>query len=836
MYLGAAPGVGKTVAMLDEGNRRKARGTDVVVGVVETHGRPFTAERIDELEVIPRRTFDYRGSQFSEMDIDTLLDRKPTVVLVDELAHTNVPGSRNEKRWQDVAELLDAGVNVITTVNIQHLESLNDIVENITGIRQLETVPDAVVRAADQIQLVDMTPEALRQRLSHGNVYQADKIDAALANYFRAGNLGALRELALLWVADRADEALDEYRKNQEITATWAARTRILVALSGQKGGDVLLRRGAVIAGRGEGRDLVAVHVVSSDGARSTGDSVIDEQRRLADELGASFDVVVGDDPAEAVLEYARSINATLIVVGQSVRGRLSTLVRPSTADVIVRGSGDIDVQVVTYGPDHAVTRSAPTLRWAPMGSGRWLAGLAAGLLLPTVVAWALFLVFPGISLSSMLLLLLLATVICAARFGPYGAVPAALVCVFWADWLLIPPRDLLSVASFANVLTLAVFLVVGGTISYIVARSRALAAVASRRRSEAEALSALTTNVLTRQSDFSRGLLEQVCTAFGLSAAALFSRAERGGASTPIEAVGDPLLTNPRQCDLTVDAGNNLVLGVKGGPIPVESQRLLAAYAAHASSCIARDRIQRQAADSARLRSIESARNTVVTAVLQEFRDPVNRLAHSLERLEGAEAKLSSSERNGLVNARASAERVQALLADLLEANELHANMREPELRSVSVTDIAERAIRNSGHAAKIRLESNDDVPKVTTDPHVLRRILGVLLEGACRRVAAGTRVRVVVTHLRKPNDVVEVRIVDRSVDGTAVRVTPSVSIVFDDDDDVVPPELATGLVKELAEVNGYGVESEVTPGGGLTTILTVPIAAPNSEGAQTK
>ncbi|HTL83925.1 MAG TPA: histidine kinase, partial [Acidimicrobiia bacterium] len=237
VYLGAAPGVGKTFAMLNEARRRSARGADVVVGFVETHGRPKTAAQIEGLEVMPRRRFEYRGSNFEEMDVDAILNRHPAQVLVDELAHTNVPGSQHEKRWQDVEDLLDAGIDVISTVNVQHLESVNDVVERITGIQQRETLPDEVVRRADQVELVDMSPEALRRRMAHGNIYPAEKVDAALANYFRPGNLAALRELALLWVADKVDEGLQQYMEDHGITASWETRERIVVALTGAPGG-----------------------------------------------------------------------------------------------------------------------------------------------------------------------------------------------------------------------------------------------------------------------------------------------------------------------------------------------------------------------------------------------------------------------------------------------------------------------------------------------------------------------------------------------------------------------------------------------------------------------
>src|SRR5262245_60624688 len=254
IYLGAAPGVGKTFAMLNEARRAKERGRDVVVGFVEVHGRAHTAEQIADLEVIPRKQMAYRGTIFEEFDVNAALARRPARVLVDELAHTNVPGSRNPKRWQDIDELLDAGIDVISTLNIQHLESLNDAVESITGVKQRETVPDEVVRRADQIELVDITPEALRRRMAHGNVYAPEKVDAALSRYFRIGNLSALRELALLWLADRVDEALERYRSDEGIAATWPARERVVVAVTGGPESEVLLRRAARIASRSEER------------------------------------------------------------------------------------------------------------------------------------------------------------------------------------------------------------------------------------------------------------------------------------------------------------------------------------------------------------------------------------------------------------------------------------------------------------------------------------------------------------------------------------------------------------------------------------------------------
>lgn len=265
IYLGAAPGVGKTYAMLGEAHRRLERGTDVVAAVVETHGRNKTAKLLEGIEMIPPRYVEYRGARFPELDVEAVLRRHPQVVLVDELAHTNTPGSKNPKRWQDVQEILDAGITVISTVNIQHLEGLNDVVEQITGIEQKEKIPDEIVRAADQVELVDITPEALRRRLAHGNVYAAERVDAALSNYFRTGNLTALREIALLWLADQVDAALEKYRADKKITATWEARERVVVAVTGGPESETLVRRASRIASKSSA-ELMVVHVIRGDG------------------------------------------------------------------------------------------------------------------------------------------------------------------------------------------------------------------------------------------------------------------------------------------------------------------------------------------------------------------------------------------------------------------------------------------------------------------------------------------------------------------------------------------------------------------------------------------
>jgi two-component system, OmpR family, sensor histidine kinase KdpD len=348
IYLGAAPGVGKTYAMLAEGQRRRARGADVVGALIETHGRRLTAEMAEGLEMVPRRTMNHRGATLTEMDTDAVLARHPQVALVDELAHTNVPGCRNGKRWQDVDELLDAGIEVITTLNIQHLESLSTVARQVTGVVQRETLPDDVARRADQIELVDMTPEALRRRMVHGNIYPPNRIEAALTHYFRPGNLTALRELALLWVADRVEEGMQRYRAEHGIAAPWETRERIVVGIAGEKGDEAVIRRAARIAARTPGSELLAVHVDRDDGLTGT-DRAMETQRALVASVGGSFQQIPGEDIPETLLRFARAENASQIVLGASLRGRLLTLLSGKSIPTrVARRAGHIDVHLVS--------------------------------------------------------------------------------------------------------------------------------------------------------------------------------------------------------------------------------------------------------------------------------------------------------------------------------------------------------------------------------------------------------------------------------------------------------------------------------------------------------
>jgi len=348
VYLGAAAGVGKTVAMLDEGWRRFQRGTDVVVGFVETHKRPFTMEQLRDLPVVPRKQVDYRGSVWEEMDLDAVLARKPEVALIDELAHTNVPGSgRHAKRWEDVLEILDAGIAVITTVNVQHIESLADSVERITGVSVRERVPDWVVRKADQIELIDSSADQLRRRMLHGNIYPAEKVSSALNGFFRAENLVALRELSLRFVADEAEEELLEYlRSHGSGGELWETTERIMVAVTGAPGNASVIRRAARIAARVKA-PLVAVHVLAGDAdARQARTAELQE---LVEAVGGTWQTLAGDDVAKTIFAAAVDQQITQIVLGTSRLTRWQSMTRGSVIQQILRmaSENDIDVHVI---------------------------------------------------------------------------------------------------------------------------------------------------------------------------------------------------------------------------------------------------------------------------------------------------------------------------------------------------------------------------------------------------------------------------------------------------------------------------------------------------------
>src|SRR5689334_4778127 len=625
VYLGAAPGVGKTYKMLEEGHRRCDRGTDVVIGFVECHGRRNTEGLVAGLEVVPRRTINYRGTTFTEMDLDAVLARHPQVALVDEMAHTNVPGSRNAKRWQDIQQLLDAGITVVTTVNIQHLESLNDVVAQITGVPQRETVPDAVVRQSEQIELVDMTPEALRRRMAHGNVYAPDKVDAALGNYFRVGNLTALRELALLWVADKVDEQLDRYRADHHISTTWETRERVVVALTGGREGETLIRRAARIAARTKGADLLAVHVARNDGLAGADPAHLARQRALLESLGGTYHQVVGSDIPTALLDFARGVNATQLVLGASRRGRIAQIFSRGVGVTTTAESGPIDVHLVTHEQAHQGRRPVALTRGLTLS--RRIAGFALVALGLPLLTLALTQLRDQLSLPSDILLYLAAVVAVALVGGLYPALLAAVAGFLLLNWYFVPPVHQWTIAERENILALVVFLLVAVAVSTVVDLAARRTSDAARARAEAETLSTLAGSVL-RGSRPLPALLDQLRETFQLTGVTLLERRDDVPAGPDLQhdpaawrvaaAVGDQPCLTPAQgdCEVPIDSpvsDDQISLVLRGHPVAAADRRVIEAFAAQAAVALRQERLEERAATVGQLSEVDRMRTALL-------------------------------------------------------------------------------------------------------------------------------------------------------------------------------------------------------------------------------
>ncbi|MDQ1621423.1 MAG: two-component system, OmpR family, sensor histidine kinase KdpD [Actinomycetota bacterium] len=837
VYLGGAPGVGKTYSMLCEGHRRAGRGTDVVVGLVETHGRQHTAKLLDGLPVVPRREIAYREAVFTEMDVDALLARRPQVALVDELAHTNVPGSRNEKRWQDIEELLDAGIDVISTVNIQHLESLNDVVEKITGVPQRERVPDAVVRAADQVELVDMAPEALRRRMAHGNVYAAEKVDAALGNYFRVGNLTALRELALLWTADKVDEALQGYRTAHDIEGTWETRERVVVAVTGGPEGETLIRRAARIAARSSGGDLLAVHVTRSDGLTGASPASLAAQRQLVETLGGTYHQVVGDDVPDALLEFARAENATQLVLGGSRRSRLAALLTgPGIGATTIRDSGDIDVHLVTHA-QIGRGRGLPQLKGS-LTIHRRLEGVALAVLLPPLLSLLLATQREDLNLISDVLLFLLLVVVVALVGGVLPAMLAAVAGSLLLNYYFVPPLHTLTIRETNNALALVVFVLVAALVSSVVDLAARRTRQAARATAESETLATLAGSILRGETALP-ALLERVREAFGLTSVTLLERTPHGptgrGATargpadewTPVASAGADPCERPADADTEVPAGDTLLLALRGRSLHAEDQRIIGAFAAQAAAILERHRLAEVAAAAVPIAEGDRMRTALLAAVGHDLRTPLASAKAAVTSLRSTEIEWTPQDHDELLlTADESLDRLARLVDNLLDMSRLQAGALSVVSRSVALDEVVPLALDDLGAAGRSAVvDVPDDLPEVLADPGLLERVIANLVGNAARYSPPGKPPVVTGSSL---GGRVELRVIDR---GQGIP-SPELEQVFapfqrlGDTDNTTGVGLGLALSRGLTEAMGGTLSPEETPGGGLTMVVSLTAA----------
>jgi two-component system, OmpR family, sensor histidine kinase KdpD len=807
IYLGAAPGVGKTFAMLNEGTRRASRGTDLVVGFVESHGRPNTEAAIGDLEVIPRRSLSYAGRRFEEMDTNAILARAPEVVLVDELAHTNVPGSGHEKRWEDSEELLVAGIDVISTLNVQHLESLNDVVERITGVKQHETIPDAVVRAADQIEVVDMTPEALRRRMAHGNIYPSDRIDASLANYFRPGNLAALRELALLWVADRVDERLQQYLEDHGLEIAAHDTERVVVALTGGPGGDTLIRRAGRMAQRANA-DLIGVHVRPDDGLSAASRDLLHRQRRLLLDLGGAYHEIASADPGLGLVHFARAERATQLVVGASRRSRWAHLTRGSVISRVLRNAGPIDVHVIATGAP--ATPAGPIVHrpHPSLPRSRRAAGLAAAVVLVPAVTAVLDAGRDQLSLSSVLLVYLLAVIAVAAIGGILPALLTAAATFVASDYYFTTPVHSLSMSKGDNVVALVVFIVAAAAVGQLVSRSARRRAEAMRARTEAETLARLSGTLLSEQDPLT-ALTDNLCDAFDCDSVAVL---RREGDRWIVEAsAGHADPAEPDAATATVPLGNDVVLTALDPDLTADEIHVLHAFAGQLALAAERRRLRADAAAAVGMAEANELRTALLATVSHDLRTPLTTIKASVTGLRHPDGQLTDTASHELLATIAEdTDTLNNLVANLLDMSRLQVGALDPVDVDVSIDAIVGEAIQSLGDAGnRVIVDVPDNLPAVHADPSLLARAVANVIVHGLNGTGPDPSVRISATP-------VDGRL-DLRVDGAGPGASSR-------DDDPGRGDLGLAVARGFVEAMHGKVVLETSPDGRTSVVLQLP------------
>ncbi|MCE4224597.1 sensor histidine kinase KdpD [Methylobacterium sp. C25] len=782
VFLGAAPGVGKTYEMLTVGRAKAKAGLDVVVGIVETHGRAETEALVEGLEVLPRRSVPYHGTQLEEMDLDALLARRPALALVDELAHTNAPGSRHPKRFQDVEELLDAGIDVLTTLNIQHVESLNDVVAQITRIRVRETVPDGILDRADDIEVVDLNPDDLIQRLKDGKVYVPKNAERALLHYFSRGNLTALRELALRRTADRVDDELLSHMRANAISGPWGAGERVLVCVSEDPRSQGLVRYAKRLADRLHAPwTALTVEGPRSAALNETERDRIAEALRLADRLGGEPVTIPGGRRiAEDVLAHARASNVIHIVVGKSERSRLFELVNGSVVHDLVRGSGNISVHVIsgeavedTASPHRLVATAPPVASRTPLP-------YALAILASAVALGLALLLQPFLGVENADLILLTAVVAVAVRLG-LGPSLTAVVCASLSyNFFFLPPIYTLTITDPTNIAAFLLFTIVAVLVSNLAARSRKLAVISQARASATERLYGFSRKLS------SCGTLDDVLWATAAQVASMLrvrvvlvlpeedgSVAVRAGYppedrldEADLAAArwafdndrpagrGADTLPGARRLFLPMRTGRG-TLGVIGldsdtsGPLLTpEGRRLIDALTDMGALAIERVRLVEDLDQAKRAAETDRLRQALLTSISHDLRTPLASVLGAATTLRDLDEALPrESKADLLATIVAESERLNRFIANLLDMTRLEAGAVAPNLAQHDVAEIVATALRRmekilSGHHVSVDLAA--DLPQVALDPVLFEQVLVNLFDNAAKYAPEGTTVTV--------------------------------------------------------------------------------------------
>jgi two-component system sensor histidine kinase KdpD len=772
VFFGAAPGVGKTYAMLEAARAKRAAGVDVVIGWVETHRRAETAALAEGFERLPPREVEHRGVRLREFDIDAALARRPGVLLLDELAHTNAPGSRHPKRWQDARELIDAGVDVWTTLNVQHLESVNDLVERITGVVVRETLPDRLLDEADEIEIVDLPTEDLLKRLAEGKVYLPDQAARAVAQFFRKGNLTALRELALRRTAEHVDAAVQDYRRDHAIEATWPVTDRILVCIRPNPDSGRLVRAARRLATRLRAPWIAAwVESPGQPPLSAAERAQLAAALELAEQLGAETATVSGASVPEAVLQLARERNVTHIVVGKPGRAGWRGLFRGSLVDAIVKQSGELDVFIVSGDHDQPAPLPWPKPRSSAPGYAKALTVVTAA----SLVSWLLL---GGSDKLNLAMVYLLGVVFVATRYGRGPSVLAAVLSVAVFDFFFIPPHLTFAVSDTQYLVSFAVMLVVGLLVSTLAARVRDAAEFARQRERRTQALYALVRELAgpRQPREIAAVAARHVAELMRCEAVVLLPGAsglEPAGEDVPAFARDPRELAvaqwafdhrQPAGADTdTLPAGAALyeplatdeeslgVLGIKLEPalrpLPPDQRELVGALARQIAGPLERARLADRA-DAARLAAeSERLRSTLLSSVSHDLRTPLAAITGAASGLLVEPPPSPELQRELGSTVLDEAQRLNRLVGNLLDMTRLEAGTLEPKRDWHSLEELIGSAIaRVEGYAPACRFaaEIAPELPLVPIDAVLVEQALVNLLENAVRHGGATGTVRV--------------------------------------------------------------------------------------------
>ncbi len=854
IFFGYAAGVGKTYAMLEAAHQRKTEGVDVVVGYVETHNRVETENMLQGLEVIPRQTITYRNIQLPEMDIDRILSRKPHLVLVDELAHTNAPGSRHTKRYQDVEELLAAGIDVYTTLNIQHLESLNDVVAQITGTKVRETIPDRVIDEVTDIELIDLPTEELLNRLKEGKVYVPEQAERAIEKFFRQGNLTALRELTMRRAAERVDDQMLSYMETRAIPGPWPAGERLLVCISPGTVSERLIRTARRLADELKA-EWYAVYVETPQQARiSTAQRYrVDRMLTLAEDLGAKSISMPGQSVAETVSNYARSHNVTKIIIGKSRRSRWYELLRGSVADQLIRQSGPIDVYFVNSEAQPTFTPSERL--WQPHRPWRrYLWGIA----LVAAATGVSALVAPFISPTNLVVVYLLSVVIAAIFLGRGPAILVSILSVALFDYFFVPPHLTLAVSDTEYILTFFGLLAVSLVISYLTAQVREQAEAAQRREAQTAALYDLGHDLTATVGleAVAKTIISHISQTFSREVAIFLPEGDqlRLYTASPGLVVAENELAVAtwtfehgqlagRGTDTLPDATMHYqplkttrgvigVLGVKpvspNSYMSPDQRRTLDAFVNQVALAIEGARLAEQARQTELLEATEKLQTALLNSISHDLRTPLVSITGALSSLEEASPALDEEVRRSLIEtASEEAERLNRLVGNLLDISRLEAGAMHLHREACDVQELIGSSLEQIGTPLKnrqVKVEISTKLSLVSVDFVLFSRVLVNVIDNALRYSPPEKPIQI---KARTSNHSLEITVADR---GEGIPLE-DLERIFDKfyrvqrPDNVSGTGLGLSISKGIVEAHGGSIRAENRRGGGAIFTVRLPL-----------